>query len=529
MAVHPHAKHTGRFTQAQLHIARRAGVGACADGVFVVVQHGQRQAQRGDKGVNRAVALAVQRIRFALAAQGDAQPGAAIVVVLLVAGVGIRGVDVQVFGAEQSVQRGGVHLAASRVAVGLHHPAEFNLQPARQGQAIGLLQQITHSALARLAVDPNHRVVAAPHVGRVYRQIGHRPRLVGVLLGKTLLDGVLMRTRKRRIHQIAGIRVARVHGQLGAVLDHRAHAVDVRKIQPRRHALRIQIHRQGEQVHIAGALAMAKQTALHPLGAGHHRQLGRRHRRATVVVRVHAENQAVAARQMAVHPFDLVGVGVGGGQLHRSRQVDDHLVLRRRLPHCADRIADFQGEFRLAGGEGFWRVFKHPLGVRATRGQGANLLGAAHRQRLDASAVAIEHNAAKRRGDRVVQMDNGAARAMQRLNGAGNQILARLRQHAQRHIRRHGVLFDQLADKIKIGLRGRWKRHFDFPEANLHQQGKQLPLARRRHRLDQRLIAVAQVGAQPDGRRAGDLVGPLPVGQGQRDKSRVFVLGLAQH
>ena len=59
-------------------------------------------------------------------------------------------------------------------------------------------------------------------------------------------------------------------------------------------ALGEHVQRQSDHIHIAGALAIAQQRALDPLGAGHHRQLGGGDAGAAVVVRVDAEDDAVA-------------------------------------------------------------------------------------------------------------------------------------------------------------------------------------------------------------------------------------------
>ena len=42
---------------------------------------------------------------------------------------------------------------------------------------------------------------------------------------------------------------------------------------------------------------------------------------AAVVMRVQAEHDAVAPREMAVHPFDLVRIDIGRGQFHGGRQI----------------------------------------------------------------------------------------------------------------------------------------------------------------------------------------------------------------
>jgi hypothetical protein len=89
--------------------------------------------------------------------------------------------------------------------------------------------------------------------------------------------------------------VARVHRHLVAFLDQLAHLVDVREVQAGCDALGVQVQGQGHQVDVAGALAVAEQAAFDAVGAGHHGQLGGGDGGAAVVVRVHADDQAVAA------------------------------------------------------------------------------------------------------------------------------------------------------------------------------------------------------------------------------------------
>ena len=57
-----------------------------------------------------------------------------------------------------------------------------------------------------------------------------------------------------------------------------------------------QVHGQVDDVDVAGALAVAEQRALDPVGAGHHAELGRGHRAAAVVVGVQRQDDRVALR-----------------------------------------------------------------------------------------------------------------------------------------------------------------------------------------------------------------------------------------
>jgi len=322
-----------------------------------------------------------------------------------------------------------------------------------------------------------------------------------------------------------------VHRQLVAGLDAGAHPGHVGEVQPAAHAMQVQVHGQRHQVHVAGAFAVAEQAALDPLRAGQHRQFGRGHGGAAVVVRVHAEHDAVAARQVAVHPFDLVGVDVGRGAFHRGRQVDDHLVFGRGAPLGADRIADLQREIQLGQAEGLGRIFVDPMGFGAGVGQRADLASAGQRDLLDLGAAHAEHDAAPLRRDGRVQVHDGAPGAAQRIEGALDQVGARLGQHLDGDVVGDAAFLDQLAHEVEVGVRGRRKRHFDFLQAHGHQLFEAAQLARRVHRFDQGLVAVAHVGAHPDRRRRQAARRPAAFGvvAGEGLDGAVLVLGLFEH
>jgi hypothetical protein len=183
---------------------------------------------------------------------------------------------------------------------------------------------------------------------------------------------------------------------LVALFDDLAHAVDVGEVQLGS-TLGVQVQCHGHQVDVTGALAVAEQAAFDAIGAGHQAQLGGGDAGATVVVGVQADDHAVAAVDIAAEPFDLVGVDVRRGALDGGRQVEDHLVLRRRVPHLDHRVTDFLGELQLGGAEGFRRVFEGPLGFRLLGGVFDEQLGGVDRDGLDAFLVLVEDDAAERR------------------------------------------------------------------------------------------------------------------------------------
>ena len=154
----------------------------------------------------------------------------------------------QVLVAERRPHLRGGDLAALGVGVRLDDLGELDLQPARQVEVVLGLHDVGDAALAGLAVDPDDRLVAAADVLRVDRQVGHgpgklvdrrrrpRPRRASSAV-EALLDGVLVRAGEGGVDEVAAVGVARVHGQLVAVLDGAADLVDVGEVDLRVDAL----------------------------------------------------------------------------------------------------------------------------------------------------------------------------------------------------------------------------------------------------------------------------------------------------
>ncbi len=138
--------------------------------------------------------------------------------------------------------------------------------------------------------------------------------------------------------------MARVHGQLVAVLHRAADLVDVGEVQPGRHTLRVEVEGDVDDVQVAGALAVAEEAAFEAIGPRHERELTRRRAGAPIVVRVHRQHDGLAPSQVPMHPLDHVGEDVGRAVLHRGGQVDDALALGRGRPDRGDRVDHPLGE-----------------------------------------------------------------------------------------------------------------------------------------------------------------------------------------
>ena len=142
-----------------------------------------------------------------------------------------------------------------------------------------------------------------------------------------------------------------------------------------------------------------------------------------------AEHDRVAARDAAPEPFDHVGVHVRRRHLDGRGQVQDEAALRRRLEHVHDRLADVQRVVELGASEALGRVLEaHVLAAAQRLGVLAAPLGAAHRDLLDALTVEPEHDPPLQLAGRVVEVDDRARSALDGLEGALDQVLARLRE-----------------------------------------------------------------------------------------------------
>ena len=88
-----------------------------------------------------------------------------------------------------------------------------------------------------------------------------------------------------------------MHRDLVAVFGGADNLVHHRKIQTRIDALAMEIQPQGDEIDIAGALAIAEQTTFDPVGARHHRQFGGGHGSAAVIVGMDADDHGIPARR----------------------------------------------------------------------------------------------------------------------------------------------------------------------------------------------------------------------------------------
>ena len=177
--------------------------------------------------------------------------------------------------------------------------------------------------------------------------------------------------------------------------------------------MHVKIQRHGDDVQIARALAVAEQSSFDAIRAGEQAEFRRRHAGAAVVVRVQADDERVAVLDVAANPFDLVRINIGHRHLDRVRQIQNHLVLRRRLPHVHDRLGNFLRKFHFRHAETFRRILEHDFRALEPVQTVLDHLRAVHGDGLDFVLRLAEHDAALRGRSRIIHVDDDLLRADQ--------------------------------------------------------------------------------------------------------------------
>ena len=147
-------------------------------------------------------------------------------------------------------------------------------------------------------------------------------------------------------------------------------------------------------------------------------------------------------------------------------QIDDHLVIGCRLPDLDDLVADLGGKFGLGSRKALGRVFKG--NVAAVLGAVFfTELGAEDGNVLDLLLRAAEDLLTLGDRGRVIQMHDGVGRTVNGLEGLGNDVLARLRQHLNGHVIGDQTALDDGAAEFIFGFGGGGEADLDLLEAEL--------------------------------------------------------------
>ena len=245
---------------------------------------------------------------------------------------------------------------------------------------------------------------------------------------------------------------------------------------------------------------------------------------------VHAEGNVLAAAEVAAEIFNLVGVAVRGAGFDGIRQVEDDFAPRPRLPDLADGLADLDGKIRLRLGEALRRILENPAAAGVLGGALLQQFGAEAGDGDDFGPGFLVDLLALDPGGGVVEMDHGLFHALKRFEGAVDEVFARLYEDLDGDVVRDMAAFDEQAGEVVFNLRGGGEADFDFLEAAGYQQLEKAQLLLDGHRVNQRLVAVAQIDADPDGRFVDGFVRPGTVGQLRGEgEGTVFAVVKAAH
>ena len=173
-----------------------------------------------------------------------------------------------------------------------------------------------------------------------------------------------------------------------------------------------------------------------------------------------------------------------------------------------------QRELELGAGEALRRILEHAISVPGSASASLlDQLGAAHGDVADAGCTSmLEHDAALQARGRVVEMDDRALGAAAGLEGALDQLGPALRQHLD-----GDVVAGSSSARCSSRTKSKSVCDADGKPTSISlkpmstEQLEHARLAVVAHRLDQRLVAVAQVDRAPDRRLGDDLGRPLPV------------------
>ena len=108
-------------------------------------------------------------------------------------------------------------------------------------------------------------------------------------------------------------------------------------------------------------------------------------------------------------------------------------------------------------------------------------------------------------------MENDVLCALDGLKRLFDEVFARLDKHLNGHVVRDVPALNERAQDLILRLRRGGEAHLNLLKADVHEHVEHLELFLQVHRVNERLIAVAQVNAAPDRGLGDHLVRPLAV------------------
>src|SRR6266446_1012798 len=327
-----------------------------------------------------------------------------------------------------------------------------------------------------------------------------------------------MRSRKGGIDEVPGVGMPGMDRQTVTVLGDATQVIDVAEVELGVDTHGKQVHRQVDDIDIAGAFAVAKQRPRDAVGPRHDAELRGGHTAAAIIVGVQRQNDLVPTADGAQKPLDDISVDVWCVALHRGWQVQDDLVgLVVRLDDIHHGLTNLHRELGLRQRKTLRRVLIAHGGSRNGLLQISGECGGTGGYVNDPGLVKTEDHATLQGIRRVVEVHDGPGGPLDSLVRALDQLLTALCEHLDGHILGDEILADQQAHEVIVGLTGRGKTNFDLLESYLHEDFKHAPLALDVHRVDERLVAITQVHRAPQRGLLNAAIGPGAVVQHDRD------------
>ena len=264
----------------------------------------------------------------------------------------------------------------------------------------------------------------------------------------------------------------------------------------------------GQHINVAGPLAVAKERSLDALGPCEKGELGGGHTASAVIVRMDAEDDAVPVLEVPAHPFDLVGIDIGRIHFNSRRKVEDHRLFLRGLPDVLDGRADLKREIKLCACKALRRILEHEVAVKLIPAF-LHPAGAVLGDLDDTRAVHVKDDVPLEGRCGIINMENDILASLDRFIGPVDLVFPALGENLDIDIIGDHVVVDQSPEKIILDLARRREADLDLLEAELDEKAEHFHLFTDDHRIDQGLIAVAQVDAAPDRRFLNLLVRPL--------------------
>ena len=80
-------------------------------------------------------------------------------------------------------------------------------------------------------------------------------------------------------------------------------------------------------------------------------------------MRVQTNHNRIAIFDMTAKPLYLIGIDIGRRYFDCGRQVENDLLVRRRLPYIGNGIAYLNSEIDFGAGKAFGRILECPIGL----------------------------------------------------------------------------------------------------------------------------------------------------------------------